>query len=75
MDEFWSRFLEYSNGITVRDEQAWRAGPFTSFTHYLETGIDISESTARRLIRISEPFSADVAATHDRTVITIPWPT
>ena len=45
----------------VDDEDLWQAGGFSSFTDYLERGVDVSETTARRAIGVARHFNLDIA--------------
>ena len=45
----------------VEEEALWEAGGYASFTDYLERGVDVSRTTARRCIEVTRHFNLDVA--------------
>jgi hypothetical protein len=45
----------------VREEELWRAGDFESFEEYLERAVDVSRSTAYKLVRIAREFNRMIA--------------
>lgn len=54
----------YELGVLLRrveDEELWRAGPYTSLSDYLERGVDVSETTARRCIQVTRHFNLEMA--------------
>lgn len=48
----------------VEDEELWRAGSYSSLTDYLERGVDVSETTARRCILVARHFNREIAETY-----------
>ena len=45
----------------VEDEELWRAGGYAHFSDFLDRGVDIARSTARRAIDVTRHFNLDVA--------------
>jgi hypothetical protein len=45
----------------VREEELWRAGGHASFEEYLERAVDISRSTAYKLVRVAREFNRMIA--------------
>jgi hypothetical protein len=48
-------------GGDMRDDELWRAGGFSSFDDYAERGIDVSRTTAYKLMRVAREFNAAIA--------------
>lgn len=45
----------------VREEELWRAGGHASFEEYIERAVDISRSTAYKLVRVATEFNRVIA--------------
>lgn len=45
----------------IRDEELWRLGRYEGFDDYVERALDVSRSTAYKLVRVAREFNAAIA--------------